>query len=132
MRACHPSGVLLPTDPQAALSEHGGDLSDVRSVRGWFVTATQGNVLALTASGVGRQSSLVLGIAALVLWAVSWSWLVGVGVTLVRLGEVGALITGLAAVAVGLRTRPGSVGFWLGVVALVLVVGLNLLGIVLR
>ena len=96
------------------------------------MTATQGNVLALTASGVGRQSSLVLGIAALVLWAVSWSWLVGVGVTVVRLGEVGALITGLAAVAVGLRTRPRSVGFWLGVVALVLVVGLNLLGIVLR
>ena len=96
------------------------------------MTATQGNVLALTASGVGRQSSLVLGIAALVLWAVSWSWLVGVGVTVVRLGEVGALITGLAAVAVGLRTRPRSVGFWLGVVALVLVVGLNLLGLFLR
>ena len=96
------------------------------------MTATQGTVLALTASGVGRQSSQVLGIAALVLWAVSWSWLVGVGVTVVRLGEVGALITGLAAVAVGLRTRPGSVGFWLGVVALVLVVGLNVLGIVLR
>ena len=96
------------------------------------MTATQATVLALTASGVGRRSSLILGIAALVLWAVSWSWLVGVGVTVVRVGEVGALVAGLAAVAVGLRTRPRSVGFWLGLVALVLVVGLNLLGLILR
>lgn len=86
----------------------------------------------MTASGVGRRSSLILGIAALVLWAVSWSWLVGIGVTVVRVGEVGALVAGLAAVAVDLRTRPRSVGFWLGVVALVLVVGLNLLGLVFR
>ena len=96
------------------------------------MTATQATVLALTASRVGRQSSLILGIAALVLWAVSWSWLVGVGVTVVRVGEVAALVAGLAAVAVGLRTQPRPVGFWLGVVALVLVVGLNLLGLVLR
>ena len=96
------------------------------------MTATQATVLALTASGVGRRSSLILGIAALVLWAVSWSWLVGVGVTVVRVGEVGALVAGLAAVAVGLRTQPRSVGFWLGLVALVLVVGLNLLGLILR
>lgn len=81
---------------------------------------------------MGRRSSLILGIAALVLWAVSWSWLVGIGVTVVRVGEVGALVAGLAAVAVDLRTRPRSVGFWLGVVALVLVVGLNLLGLVFR
>ena len=96
------------------------------------MTATRATVLALTASGVGRRSSLILGIAALVLWAVSWSWLVGVGVTVVRVGEVGALVAGLAAVAVGLRTQPRSVGFWLGLVALVLVVGLNLLGLILR
>jgi hypothetical protein len=81
---------------------------------------------------MGSRSSLTLGIAALVMWAVSWSWLVGVGVTMVRVGEVGALVAGLAAVAVSLRTRPLSVGFWLGVVALVLVVGLNLLGLILR
>ena len=80
----------------------------------------------------GNRSSLTLGIAALVLWAVSWSWLVGVGVTVVRVGEVGAFIAGLAAVAVGVRTQPRSVGFWLGIVALVLVIGLNLLGLILR
>ena len=96
------------------------------------MTATRATVLALTASGVGRRSSLILGIAALVLWAVSWSWLVGVGVTVVRVGEVGALVAGLAAVAVGLRTQPRSFGFWLGIVALVLVIGLNLLGLILR
>ena len=51
------------------------------------MAATQATVLALTASGVGRRSSLILGIAALVLWAVSWSWLLGVGVTVVRVAE---------------------------------------------
>ena len=99
---------------------------------GLCVTTTHATVLALTALRVGRQSSLILGIAALVLWAVSWSWLVGVGVTVVRVGEVAALVAGLTAVAVGLRTQPRPVGLWLGVVALVLVVGLNLLGLVLR
>ena len=81
-----------------------------------------------------RQPSLSLGILALLLWAVSWSWLVGVGVTVVRVGEVGALVAGIAAVAVGAATPRGSrsTGLWFGVVALVLVVGLNLLGLVLR
>ena len=80
-----------------------------------------------------RQPSLSLGILALLLWAVSWSWLVGVGVTVVRVGEVGALVAGIAAVAVGVAT-PGVTkhGLWFGVVALVLVVGLNLLGLVAR
>ena len=55
-----------------------------------------------------RQSSLSLGILALLLWAVSWSWLVGVGVTVVRIGEVGALLAGIAAV-VGGRDGPEAV-----------------------
>ena len=81
-----------------------------------------------------RQSSLSLGILALVLWAISWSWLVGVGVTVVRLGEVGALVTGIAAIAVGVATprRSQNAGLWFGIVALVLVVGLKVLGLLLR
>ena len=81
-----------------------------------------------------RQSSLSLGILALVLWAISWSWLVGVGVTVVRLGEVGALVAGVVAVAVGMTAprRARNVGLWIGGVALVLVIGLNLLGLLLR
>jgi hypothetical protein len=90
------------------------------------------SVLALVASGMGTRSSLTLGLAALILWAVSWSWLVGVGVTVVRVGELGAIVAGLAAVAVGVTTRPRSAGFWLGIVVLVLVVGLNVLGPILR
>jgi hypothetical protein len=62
----------------------------------------------------------------------SWSWLVGVGVTVVPVGEVGALVAGLAAVAAGSRARPRPLGFWLGIVALVLVFGLNVLGVILR
>ena len=92
----------------------------------------QAPVLALIASGMGTRSSLTLGIAALILWAVSWSWLIGVGVTVVRVGEVGALVAGLAAVAAGLRNQPRSDGLWLGIVALVLVIGLNVLGLMLR
>jgi hypothetical protein len=78
-----------------------------------------------------HQSSLSLGILALLLWAISWSWLVGVGVTVVRIGEVGALLAGIAAVAVGVTAprRSQNVGLWCGVAALVLVVGLNLLGL---
>jgi hypothetical protein len=81
-----------------------------------------------------RQSSLSPGILALVLWAISWSWLVGVGVTVVRFGEVGALLAGVAAVAVGMTAprRPRNVGLWIGGVALVLVIGLNLLGLMIR
>jgi len=83
---------------------------------------------------IARQSSLGLGILALVLWAISWSWLVGMGVTVVRVGEIGAFITGIAAVAVGVATprRPQNAGLWFGVAALVLVIGLNLLGVILR
>jgi hypothetical protein len=33
---------------------------------------------------------------------------------------------------VGVTTRPRSAGFWLGIVVLVLVVGLNVLGLILR
>jgi hypothetical protein len=65
------------------------------------------------------------------LWAVSWSWLIGIGTTVVRIGEVGALVAGLAAVAVGLTIRPRPAGLLLGVIALALVLGLNLLGLVL-
>ena len=81
-----------------------------------------------------RQLSLSLGILALVLWTISWSWLVGVGVTVVRLGEVGALVAGVAAVAVGMTgpRRPQNVGLWIGGTALLLVVGLNLLGLLIR
>ena len=81
-----------------------------------------------------RQLSLSLGILALVLWAISWSWLVGVGVTVVRLGEVGALVAGVAAVAVGMTAprRPQNVGLWIGGAALLLVIGLNLLGLLIR
>jgi hypothetical protein len=55
-------------------------------------------------------------------------------VIVVRVGEIGALVVGIAAVAAGVRTRSGSqkAGLCLGVIALVLVVGLNLLGLVLR
>ena len=82
---------------------------------------------------IARRSSLSLGILALLLWAVSWSWLVGVGLTLVRVGEIGAVLAGIAAVAVGLTTgkRAANAGLWCGVAALVLVVGLNVLGLVL-
>jgi hypothetical protein len=78
-----------------------------------------------------RQSSLNLGILALVFWAISWSWLVGVGVTFVRIGEVGALLAGIAAVATGATARSPSrnAGLWCGIAALVLVIGLNLLGL---
>ena len=64
-----------------------------------------------------RQSSLNLGILALLFWAISWSWLVGVGVTVVRFGEVGALLAGVAAVAAGgTAPRPSrNVGLWCGV-----------------
>jgi hypothetical protein len=81
-----------------------------------------------------RRSSLGLGILALVWWAVSWSWLVGVGVMVVRLGEIAAVLTGIAAVAVAAAAprRSRNAGLWLGVVALVLVFGLNLLGLLLR
>ena len=65
------------------------------------------------------------------LWAVSWSWLIGTGTMLVRIGEVGALVVGVAAVAVGLRIRPRPAGLLLGAIALALVRGLNLLGLVL-
>jgi len=65
------------------------------------------------------------------LWAVSWSWLIGVGTTVVQLGEVGALVVGLAAVAVGLTIHLRPAGLLLGVIALALVLGLNLLGFVL-
>jgi hypothetical protein len=77
--------------------------------------------------------SLTLGILAISLWAISWSWLIGSGTTVVRVGEVGAIITGLAAVGAGVATRkPKDAGFRLGIVALSLVVGLNLLGVILR
>jgi hypothetical protein len=81
-----------------------------------------------------RQSALSLGILALALWAVSWSWLVGVGVIVVRVGEVGAFVAGIAAVTVGVvtRSRSPSTGLWLGLVALMLVMGLNLLSLMLR
>jgi hypothetical protein len=49
----------------------------------------------------------------------------------VRIGEVGALVVGLAAIAVGLRIRPRPAGLLLGVIALALVLGLNMLGLVL-
>ena len=78
-----------------------------------------------------RRLALVLGILALVLLAVSWSWIVGVGITVVRVGEVGAILAGLAAVALGLTTpgRARNLGLWFGVVTLVFVFGLNLLGL---
>jgi hypothetical protein len=81
-----------------------------------------------------RQRSLSLGILALALWAISWSWLIGVGLIMVRIGEVGAFVIGIAAVAASVKTQSRSqkAGRWLGVIALVLVVGLNLLGLVLR
>jgi hypothetical protein len=52
----------------------------------------------------------------------------------VRVGEVGAFVTGIATVAVGVATprRPQNPGLWFRVIALVLVIGLNLLGLVLR
>jgi hypothetical protein len=75
-----------------------------------------------------------LGILALALWALSWSWLIGVGVTVVRIGEVGALVAGVAAVAIGAATwtRARNAGLWMGLSALVLVVGLNLVAVILR
>ena len=55
----------------------------------------------------------------------------GVGMTVVRIGEVGALLAGIAAVALGVTAprRSQNVGLLCGVAALVLVVGLNLLGL---
>ena len=88
-------------------------------------------MLRLGWSSLVRWSCLGLGILALALWAVSWSWLVGVGVTVVRIGEVGALVAGVAAVVLGVAAprRSQNVGLWCGVAALVLVVGLNLFGV---
>ena len=82
-------------------------------------------------SPIGRQSSLCLGVLALLLWAISWSWLVGVGIVIVRVGEIGAVVAAVAAVLVGATTsrRKHNAGLWCGVVALVLVFGLNILGL---
>ena len=82
---------------------------------------------------IGRRSSLSLGILALVLWAFSWSWLVGLGVVVVRVGEIGAIVAGVAAVVVGsTRSKPFTdVGLWCGAVTLVLVFALNILGVLL-
>ena len=79
-----------------------------------------------------RWWCLGLGILALALWAVSWSWLVGVGITVVRIGEVGALLAGVAAVTLGVTApkRSHRAGLWCGAAALVLVIGLNFLGLV--
>jgi hypothetical protein len=78
-----------------------------------------------------RRPALTLGILALVLWALSWSWLVGSGVLVVRVGEIGALVAAIAAVVVGMTTprRARNVGLWCGVAALLLVLGLNLVGL---
>jgi hypothetical protein len=82
---------------------------------------------------IGQRLSLSLGILALLLWVCSWSWLVGLGVVVVRVGEIGAIVAGGAAVVVGATTtKPSSdVGFWCGAVTLVLVFALNILGVVL-
>jgi len=93
--------------------------------------ATRRDLFDVVDSSIARRSSLSLGIAALVFWAVSWSWLIGTGTMLVRIGEVGALVVGVAAVAVGLRIRPRPAGLLLGAIALALVLGLNLLALVL-
>jgi|tagenome__1003787_1003787.scaffolds.fasta_scaffold20953719_2 hypothetical protein len=84
-------------------------------------------------SPIGRRPSLSLGILALLLWALSWSWVVGFGVMVVRVGEIGAIVAGVAAVVVGARTsRPvNDVGLWCGAVTLVLVFALNILGVLL-
>jgi hypothetical protein len=75
------------------------------------------------------RTSFLLGVSALVLCAVSWSWIVGVGITPVRIGEIGALLAGVAAVLSGAVVGWRTVGVGLGVAALVLVIGLNLLGV---
>jgi hypothetical protein len=82
---------------------------------------------------MARRSSLSLGILALLLWAVSWSWLVGAGVLVVRVGEIGAVVAAFAAVVTGVATsrRWGDAGLRCGVAALVLVFALNVLGQVL-
>ena len=74
-----------------------------------------------------------LGIVALSLWALSWSWLVGAGVVVVRIGEIGAVVAGVAAVVVGATAsgRTNNVGLWCGVAALVLVFALNVLAVLL-
>ena len=81
-----------------------------------------------------RQSSLKPGDSRAPVLGDLGSWLVGVGVTVVRIGEVGALLAGIAAVvAGGTAPRPSrNVGLWCGTAALVLVIGLNLLGLLIR
>jgi hypothetical protein len=83
---------------------------------------------------MAQRSSLSLGILALLLWALSWSWLVGGSESVVRVGEIGAVIAGIAAVVFGVVTprRSENTGLWCGVAALVLVVGLNVLTLLLR
>jgi hypothetical protein len=54
--------------------------------------------------------------------------------TVVRIGEVGALLAGVAAIALGVTApkRSQNVGLWCGAAALALVIGLNLLGLLIR
>jgi hypothetical protein len=59
----------------------------------------------------------------------SWSWIVGVGLTPVRIGEIGALLAGVAAVLSGAAVGWRTMGVGLGVAALVLAIGLNLVGV---
>jgi len=77
-----------------------------------------------------ERTSSVLGVSALVLCAVSWSWIVGAGTTPVRIGEIGALLAGVAAVLSGAVVGWRTTGVGLGVAALGLVIGLNLVGVV--
>ena len=81
-----------------------------------------------------QRSSSTLGILALLLWGVSWSWVVGVGVVVVRVGEVGAAVVAIAAVVIGATAgrRSNNLGLWCGGVVLVLVLALNVLGLALR
>jgi hypothetical protein len=91
----------------------------------------------------GRWSAR-LAVIALLLWPLSYAWVPMAGrnpgfiIVLVPIAEIGSLLSASAAVILAYRARrrggpgrSGSLGLWLGILVLVLVIGGNLVGILL-
>jgi hypothetical protein len=91
----------------------------------------------------GRWSA-GLAVVALLLWPLSYAWVPMAGrnpgfvMVLVPIAEIGSLLLASAAVILAYRARrrgrpgrSGSLGLWLGILVIVLVIGGSLLGILL-